>query len=118
MTRKQCIGYKVVIVKQQKFMSVVYDDDVASVEYKLNTKSRPRPNNGPLCVFSDMANAKFFFDYDMISGRGNILKVRYKPSYENRVWTTVVNRKYSVPILYLPRGTVLADTVTPFEVIE
>ena len=117
MVKKQNIGYKVVVKEQGNLVSANCDS-MSFVVYKIGEKTVPRPKCGPLCLFSTLSKAKWFFESDIVSRNGNILKVKYKPSKKKCVWfTTTIGTKSSVNIDDLFDGTVLAESVTPLKIL-
>ena len=113
MTAKQKIGYKIVSSDDAKVSSddvryYSYAEYLARVEYKIGRKTIPKPKMGPLCLFSVFESAR------RSSGFAPILKVKYKPSSETKVW----NGEMEMRLSDFPPNSVLADSVTPIEVVE
>ena len=108
------IGYKVVFVWYGRYYSwTATPDDHECIKYIIGKTSKPRPGCGPLCVFSNLRNARetasIFTDK-----RCAILKVRFVPSKEKCAWTHHTSTSKDE----LNDGTILADSVTPVELIK
>lgn len=110
------IGYKVVSVWNGKYYScTAVPDDHECVKYIIGKTIKPRPGCGPLCVLSTLERAKEFVGIDLDTNiQYAILKVRFVPSEENCIWTHFS----SSPKDELSDGTILADSVTPVELIK
>ena len=108
---KEKIGYKGVKMKNEKYYSLTLEpDEPACVEYAIGKTSKPKPGCGPLCVFRSLRETK------QHSFRGQVtMKVRYVPSEQQSVWIFDYSRYH---LNYLFDGTILADSVTPIELIK
>lgn len=109
---KEKIGYKLVRAKNEKYYSLTIYYDPSCVEYVIGKTSKPKPGCGPLCVFQSLRDAK------LQSFRGEvIMKVRYVLSERQFVWSgSFVHHRCHLNHLF--NGTILADSVTPVELIK
>lgn len=108
------IGYKVVSVWYGKYYSwTTTPSEHECVKYIIGKTSKPRPRCGPLCVFSSIKKAKGIIDPNM-DKYSAILKVRFVPSKEKCAWTPYTSTSKDE----LNDGTILADSVTPVELIK
>jgi hypothetical protein len=113
---KTRIGYKVVSRWNDKYYSwTASPDDYECVEYVIGKTTKPRPRCGPLCVLPTLERAKKFIDPDIDANINDvILKVRFVPSKEKRAWTPSTSASKDD----LSDDTILADSVTPIQVIK
>lgn len=93
-------GFKVVFVQGSELFSVC--ERLAEVAYAIGKVTKPLKNCGPLCVFDNEEDARKFK-----MGTDAVYKCKYSRSKHDRVW----NRDTSTSIMFLPKGTVLADEV-------
>ena len=108
-SKKTRIGYKIVSVRNGRYYSWKVHPE--PVEYRIGKTTKPKPGFGPLCLFSTLEEAKAH----LVKNSGNvILKVRYVPAPESRVWTPEVISGLDI----LQDKTVLAKSITPIKVIE
>ena len=124
--KKTKIGYKVVKKENGRFCSytssIEFIDLRSCVEYILGRTSKPKSGSGPLCVFRTLNQARQCYDSSFGVA---ILKVRYVPSKKRSVWVTRyllsknqsirVGRFIRMTLKRMPKGTVLADSVTPIK---
>lgn len=110
MTEKQKIGYKVLQVNRK---SAVMYDSFGCLYYHKGKKVTPKKGCGPLCVFSSFYDARVFVEW-LTDTQKIIIKCYYKPSSIDYVWDEK-NKKLSKHLIGLPKGTVLADSVTCLE---
>ena len=107
--QKTRIGYKIVSVRNGRYYS--WKAQPKPLEYRIGKTTMPKPGFGPLCLFSTLEEAKAH----LVKNSGNvILKVRYVPAPESRVWTPEVISGLDI----LQDKTVLAKSITPIKVIE
>ena len=80
-------------------------------------KVEPKEDCGPLCVFDCLIHAqRFVTNWDSIGL--TIVKCKYKKSKLKHIWDKWDNYHIPnchIPIIALPEGTVLADSVTCLE---
>lgn len=113
---KELIGYKV-LTKDRKsiIMSCPYytiqDKKSQGIYYPVHKKTIPNKHGGPLCVFDTHLQANRFSNAE--NRQGIVVKCHYTKSAKRRVWTT--NKKWNIGIVFLPLGTILADSVTCLE---
>ena len=110
---KEFIGYKVVdLARKSLIVQILYGGRT----YHTNKKIVPRPNCGPLCVFKTIVQAQTFKHTRLYPNRIKIVKCKYEKSSEAYVWSSDYKHRISrYHINELPRGTVLADSVTCLE---
>ena len=105
------IGYKVLTTDR---MSIISNKNEGGIHYPKNVEVKPKPNNGPLCVFDSRVAALNFAKwlYCCI-----IVKCNYTKSTETTIWTLVGHNipTLKVPLCNLPYETILADSVTCLE---
>ena len=101
------IGYKIVDVALGG--ALLSHSAPKSVEYLPGKAVTPPRNCGPLCVFGrlDLADefSRPYFRYQL-------WRVEYVPSAHKGIW---VPGREPCPLKYLPKGTILADSVTLLE---
>ena len=115
-SKKTRIGYKVVSIWDDRYYSwTASPDDYECVEYVIGKATKPQLRCGPLCVLPTLERAKEFVDPDLDTNIENVvLKVRFVPSKEKRAWTPSTSTSKDE----LSNDTILADSVTPIQVIE
>ena len=103
--RKKLVGWKLVFPVKGELWSLVICAH-GCVEYKKNRVTKPKEHCGPLCLFSNEADAWSYsrgFSFEL-------WKVLYTPSDETRIW---VDGQDKIPVVYrVPKGTVLASSIT------
>ena len=112
---EQRIGYKVLTRNRlSAVVSRMSSNEIKSksIYYPICKKAIPKGKQGPLCVFTTYSQAKAFKKIHQ-DGTGIIVKCHYKKSVKERVWFN--NETSGVYIAFLPKGTILADSVTCLE---
>ena len=94
-------GYKV--VKKQSLVSAIMQGKDYTLQYKVDKWVKPLKDNGPLCIFNTIEDAKNF-KWDTHT----IYECLYERSLERNVYIKNIERKH---LLSLPEGTVLATKV-------
>jgi len=97
-------GYKV--VKKRSLISCIIAGKNIARQYKLNEWVKPIKDNGPLCVFNTIEDAK-----DFKCNNNTIYECLYEKSSEHKVYFHSGQRREERNIFYLPKGTVLATKV-------
>lgn len=122
------IGYKVVCRKNSKAFSPATSSALQSITYRIDSETRQRPaEHGAFALFDNLLDATAFFTHygDVI------LLVEYDPSDETDLWKKnppsfertrggyypVSNGVTERSLSSCPRGTVLAKSVYPIEVV-
>jgi hypothetical protein len=108
---EQEIGYKVLtIYRKSAIVSRVSrkGQGKGTVYYPPHKKVVPNSGCGPLCIFTKLSQAMVFKKIQAPSGI--VVKCNYEKSLKNHIWIF----EY-LSISFLPRGTILADSVTCLE---
>ena len=109
---KELTGYKVLSkYRDSVIISRVNAHEFKSVHYPINKEVKPHYGAGPLCVFKTFKAASNFEKTNTYF-ESLIVKCHYKRSLHKCVW---VNGKETVSYACLPKGTMLADSVTCLE---
>ncbi len=110
------IGYKVLTLRRHSIIQYPRD---GGIYYPVLKKVKPQVGYGPLCLFESYEMADMFrLDAASYHALGRIVKCRYEKSLENSIWScdNIYNGKaVKIYISTLPRGTILADSVTCLE---
>ena len=107
MTEKR--GWKVLVGNSTRTSCVARGD--ARVHYNKNVETFPKKAYGPLCVFDSKQAAYAFIKLKTAWPDFMIVECRYKKSKHKKIWDGCITLSLSG----LPRGTVLADSVTCLE---
>lgn len=112
MSDKQ-IGYKIVRLSESGSMSPIIKTD-CGVVYRLGETTTRTLYQGPFAVFKDLYSARAFgMKFNEVT-----VKVEFSPSDEKYVWVMYSGGSSSLPLESCPLGTLLADSVTPIEIIK
>lgn len=124
------IGYKVVAIKNSRTFEPATSAALQRITYKIERETRQEPReHGAFALFDTQENAREFAKG--LSHRTAILLVEYEPSDEEELWKKLppvwVGGRHGHlesqgttqrPLRSCPKGTVLAKSVYPLEVIE
>jgi hypothetical protein len=103
-------GYKVVrIIYKSNELGSCIPSRGREVIYKIGEETTPNERCGPLCIFSNLKNARKFMNVCGINSR--IYKCQYNKSSYDQIWHKMNSRHISS----LPEKTVLANSVTILE---
>lgn len=98
--------------KTQTLRSILSTPCCALVVYRQKVETWPREDCGPLCVFSTREQAlAFTADLRRIPAEMQIWTCLITPSGSDYIWLPP-NRYRTLPLSAMPAGTVLADSVT------
>ena len=103
------IGYKVLTRNRH---SIIVKGKAARIYYPRQKTVCPLDDCGPLCVFKTQKTAKKFACMVIGSAYYTIVKCKYKESPYKMIWT---KNSATSSLKSLPRGTILADSVTCLE---
>ena len=103
-------GYKVLTADRH---SAVIWRHGGGRHYPVGEAVTPAPKHGPLCVFRRKKQAEGFARDLTIAWDIIVVKCRYEPSTEGRVWRPAL--LFAPPLYGLPAGTALAISVTCLE---
>ncbi len=117
---EELIGYKV-LAEDRK--SVMVTETMGKVHYPLWGVAVPNKDCGPLCIFDSMLTAIHFKTANICLGQiKTIVVCAYTLSHSKSVWNNLTHKgsldqeiTLYMPLTSLPRGTILADSVTCLE---
>ncbi len=113
---KELTGYKVITDARH---SAIVTISTGGVEYPKLKKTKPKKLCGPLCIFDTLDQAMDFVQKRCIitafrESDFQIVTCKYKKSKTAAIWNTD-SWSSEFGLSSLPRGTVLADSVTCLE---
>lgn len=98
------LGYKVVSRQGRALLSATSVS--RRLRYRLRKAQRPRPEDGPLAVFTDVVRAKIF----ATEHKGCVYRCRYSESPHKSLWFNCGG--INVTAIYVPSHTAFASSVT------
>ncbi len=105
------IGYKLVANLGEAGLASIWAQDSSRVFYEVGKPARPAFDCGPLCVFSELADAMAFSD--RFTQPRNVYRVEYEPHIASEiVW---VGLRTSAMLSSLAKGTRRARSVILLE---
>lgn len=108
---KELIGYKVITKSRRSAISA---NLYSGLHYPINKEVTPKMGCGPICVFQTIHQARAFKDGRVFTTKGlRLVKCKYIKSSKVHIWDRYSLKMYE--IMLLPRGTILADSVTCLE---